>query len=299
MGFATPWLWALMAGLAVPLFVHLARRPHDTGRAVASLMFLKRHEVRQTRARTLRDRWLLLARALVLACLVAALAEPYVERLLGASDRPQATVLIVDQSASMQALEREAEAQRAFSQFLGSLSGTATPVAMLGATGSSRQLLDFTTDVDALRAAFNAATPLPEKGRLRPALQHATDLLAEAGYSSGRITLISDLQLSAMPTSEGPFALGAGLGIGVAEQVIATNPDSNGYFEILLFVLILIGVAGSVRASRDDTEPWAAVTSGASAGSSEVTPVPSAGPLTLTKTMPSRLAMYSISVVLP
>lgn len=44
---------------------------------------------------------------------------------------------------------------------------------------------------------------------------------------------------------------------------------------------------------------WRDVASGASAGSSEVTACPSAGPFTFTNTRPRRLATYSISVVLP
>ena len=44
---------------------------------------------------------------------------------------------------------------------------------------------------------------------------------------------------------------------------------------------------------------WRAVAFGASEGSSDVTPCPSAGPFTFTKARPSRLATYSISVVLP
>lgn len=42
-----------------------------------------------------------------------------------------------------------------------------------------------------------------------------------------------------------------------------------------------------------------AVASGACAGSTEVTRWPRAGPLTLTKISPSRLATYSMRVVLP
>ncbi len=56
-----------------------------------------------------------------------------------------------------------------------------------------------------------------------------------------------------------PVALAAGLGIGVAEQLIATNPDSSGYFEVLLFALILVGVARTFSSPREETEPWTTV----------------------------------------
>jgi hypothetical protein len=44
---------------------------------------------------------------------------------------------------------------------------------------------------------------------------------------------------------------------------------------------------------------WRAVALGASAGSSDFTEWPRAGPFTFTKVRPSRLATYSINVVLP
>ena len=54
-----------------------------------------------------------------------------------------------------------------------------------------------------------------------------------------------------------PVALAAGLGIGIVEQVLASNPDSTGWFEVALFLLILAGVALRMRSGRDQTEPWA------------------------------------------
>ena len=55
-------------------------------------------------------------------------------------------------------------------------------------------------------------------------------------------------------------ALAAGLGIGIVEQILASNPDSTGWFEVALFVLILAGVALRVGSDRDQTERWASLT---------------------------------------
>ncbi|MYA86417.1 MAG: branched-chain amino acid ABC transporter permease, partial [Acidimicrobiaceae bacterium] len=57
-----------------------------------------------------------------------------------------------------------------------------------------------------------------------------------------------------------PVAFAAGLGIGIVEQVLASNPDSTGWFEVALFVLILAGVALRVGAGRDQAERWASLT---------------------------------------
>ena len=59
-----------------------------------------------------------------------------------------------------------------------------------------------------------------------------------------------------------PVALAAGLGIGVVEQTLASNPKATGWFEVALFVLILAGVGLRVRTSRDPAEQWASLTSG-------------------------------------
>ena len=53
-----------------------------------------------------------------------------------------------------------------------------------------------------------------------------------------------------------PIALVAGLGIGVVEQVLASNPEATGWFEVALFLLILAGVALRVRSGREQSERW-------------------------------------------
>ena len=53
-----------------------------------------------------------------------------------------------------------------------------------------------------------------------------------------------------------PVALAAGVGLGVLEQYISTNPNAAGYFDVALFVLILVGVALHVRGGREEQERW-------------------------------------------
>ena len=56
-----------------------------------------------------------------------------------------------------------------------------------------------------------------------------------------------------------PIALLAGLGIGMVEQIMISNPEATGWFEIALFVLILAGVALQVRAGREQPERWSSL----------------------------------------
>ncbi len=56
-----------------------------------------------------------------------------------------------------------------------------------------------------------------------------------------------------------PIALLAGLGIGLVEQILASNPEATGWFEVALFVLILVGVAMQVRVGRELSERWSSL----------------------------------------
>ena len=56
-----------------------------------------------------------------------------------------------------------------------------------------------------------------------------------------------------------PIALFAGLGIGMLEQILASNPEATGWFEVALFLLILIGVGMQVRVGRELPERWSSL----------------------------------------
>jgi ABC-type branched-subunit amino acid transport system ATPase component/ABC-type branched-subunit amino acid transport system permease subunit len=56
-----------------------------------------------------------------------------------------------------------------------------------------------------------------------------------------------------------PIALLAGLGIGLVEQILASNPEATGLFEVALFLLILVGVAMQVRVGRELSERWSSL----------------------------------------
>ena len=56
-----------------------------------------------------------------------------------------------------------------------------------------------------------------------------------------------------------PIALLAGLGIGVVEQILASNSEATGWFEVAMFLLILIGVGMQVRVGRELPERWSSL----------------------------------------
>ena len=53
-----------------------------------------------------------------------------------------------------------------------------------------------------------------------------------------------------------PVAFVAGVGLGIVEQLIGTNPDAVGYFEVVLFVAVVVGVAVHVGDAGPEPERW-------------------------------------------
>ncbi len=104
MSFLFPLYLLGAAALAVPIFLHLRRRPPKEHVPFSSHMFLEKSPDRLTR-RTRLERWILLAlRCLALLLLAFAFGRPFLQSLPGAStaDNFSRTFVLVDRSASMQ-----------------------------------------------------------------------------------------------------------------------------------------------------------------------------------------------------
>src|SRR3954447_13920832 len=91
------------AAVAVPVLIHLLLRPRARRVEIGSVHFLKLALRESTRRRKLR-RWLLLAlRAAAVLLLALLFARPYLGA--GAEGRDREVVLLIDQSASMAAVQ--------------------------------------------------------------------------------------------------------------------------------------------------------------------------------------------------
>src|SRR5215469_1935028 len=93
MGFLAPWFLAGLAGLGVPVFVHLLRKHVTIPRPVSSLMFFERGTQSSTRHRRLRYLLLFALRFAMLLLVVLAFANPFVRR--PATDATGRLMLIV------------------------------------------------------------------------------------------------------------------------------------------------------------------------------------------------------------
>src|SRR6202012_1453091 len=111
MGFLAPWFLAGLAALGVPVFVHLLRKHVTTPRPVSSLMFFERGIQSSTRHRRLRYLLLFALRSLLVVLLALVFANPFVRRS-AASANDRLMVIVVDNSFSMRAGTRLADAKR-------------------------------------------------------------------------------------------------------------------------------------------------------------------------------------------
>src|SRR5215469_793879 len=111
MGFLSPWFLAGLAGLAIPIYVHLLLRHTSTPRPVSSLMFFERGIQSSTRHRRLKYLLLFALRTALVLLVVLAFANPFFRRsAVDANGR--LLVIVLDNSFSMRAGTRFADAKR-------------------------------------------------------------------------------------------------------------------------------------------------------------------------------------------
>src|ERR1035438_1932103 len=111
MGLFAPWFLAGLAGLALPFYLHLLKRQTRTPKAVSSLMLYESRTQSSTRHRRLRYFLLLSLRLLMLLLLILAFANPFINRNTAALASERLVLVVVDNSFSMRAGSRLADAK--------------------------------------------------------------------------------------------------------------------------------------------------------------------------------------------
>src|SRR5580693_4845635 len=112
MGLFAPWFLAGLAGLSLPLYLHLLKRQKNPPRQVPSLMFWESRTQSSTRHKRLHY-LLLLSLRLALLFLILAFANPFINRDAAALASNRLVLLVVDNSFSMHAGTRLADAKDA------------------------------------------------------------------------------------------------------------------------------------------------------------------------------------------
>jgi len=103
MGFLSPFYLFALTAIGVPVWLHLARKKKLVPVPFGSLRYLKRASAKMRRRARLEDIALLVARCLLVALLVLALARPVISsrHSVFGLEWPRAVVVVVDATASM------------------------------------------------------------------------------------------------------------------------------------------------------------------------------------------------------
>lgn len=216
-------------GIAIPILLHLRRRPPKDHVPFSSLMFLEKSPERLTR-RTRVERWLLLAlRCLALILLALMFSRPLLDssQALPAAGEGRRVMVLIDASASIKRSDlwdRATEAARKALAETGPIDDVAVgffddrldlvrPFASLAnLPGSARaDALDAAlSDGTTTREGTITARPSWRATRLGQALAEAADLVADAAaereLEKQQIVLISDFQEGASVDSLNSYA---------------------------------------------------------------------------------------------
>src|SRR5215469_14877346 len=191
MGLFSPWFLAALAGLAIPVYLHLLKRLTVTPRPWASLMFFESRTKSSTRHHRLRYLLLLSLRLALLLLLILAFANPFINRNAAALAANRVVLLVVDNSFSMRAGTRLADAKDAAMRVLSNKGAARGQVAAFGS--QLRLMTQPIEDQAALRAAVQSIQPGDGHGNFGE-LARAVRGLAEAARAPVELHLFTDLQ---------------------------------------------------------------------------------------------------------
>ena len=206
MGLFAPWFLAGLAGIALPLYLHLLKRQKNPPKPVPSLMLYESRIISSTRHRRFHYLLLLALRLLLLLLLILAFANPFINRDPSALASNRLVLLVIDDSFSMRAGERLAEAKTAA---MGVLAGIGSARGQVAAFGSTLKLMTQPTeDQGVLRAAVQAVTPGDGHGNFGE-LARAVRALAASSRAPVELHLFSDMQRGELAATFSDMALPA------------------------------------------------------------------------------------------
>ncbi|MGC9066416.1 MAG: BatA domain-containing protein [Candidatus Ratteibacteria bacterium] len=194
MGFLQPiFLWGL-AGISVPILIHLFSRRKSPVYFFSTVRFIKLTHRKTIRRQKLEEILVLLLRTVLVACLFIAIAQPISRRTILA-EKESYVVLILDDSASMSAGPSQnvwKNLQKCSEQILASLRKT-TSVCVVFTSGKT---IPFSRIYQDVAKQIRASNPGFHGNTLQTALDTASFLLEKkSGYK--KIFIITDFQKSA------------------------------------------------------------------------------------------------------
>lgn len=203
--FLVPAFLVGLAALAIPLAVHLTRRPRARVVDFPSLMFLEGSDFRAESRRRIHHWLLLLARALAVALVVAAFARPFLapeEGAAAAGSGPVERVVLLDRSYSMQADGRWDRAREAAREALEG-SGPLDRSSLVTFARSAEVVVRSAPDPARVRAALDTLEVTAQATSYGPGLKLAQTLLEESELARRELVLVGDFQRTGWTGEEG------------------------------------------------------------------------------------------------
>ena len=196
MSFLTPLFLIGLAGLAVPVVLHLIQRERKQVVQFPSLMFLRRIPYQSVRRRRIRHWLLLMMRLAALALIVLAFARPFfrgAEPQLSANGGARELVILVDRSYSMGYGDRWSRAIAAARGVVDSLTPADRASVVFFGSGTDVALRS-TSDKGRLQSALAAAQLSAGATHYGPVLKLAGSILAESTLPRREVVLVTDFQ---------------------------------------------------------------------------------------------------------
>lgn len=197
MGWLAPGFLLGALAIGVPVWLHLLKRSASRPQQFSSLMLFE-PQLRSTTRRRRIDHWLLLLlRVAVLLLLAAAFAEPYVRGHLPGTAPEKLLVLAVDDSYSMRAGTRLADARRAALAVVAAKARD-TPGQVVALGSRADILTEQVQDASVLEAAISGIAPTDARGSLA-LLAGLARTLAAGTHMPIELHLFSDMQATGLP----------------------------------------------------------------------------------------------------
>jgi len=204
MGLFAPWFLAALAGVALPLYLHLLKKHNRPPKPVPSLMLYESRVVSSTKHRRLDHILLLTLRLLLLTLLILAFANPFINRGASALASNRLVLLVIDNSFSMRAGTRLADAKNATMSVVAGKGAARAQVATFGS--QLRLMTQPIEDQSALRAAVQSVQPGDGHGTFGE-LARAVRATAEAVHTPVELHVFSDMQRGDLAATFSDMAL--------------------------------------------------------------------------------------------
>jgi aerotolerance regulator-like protein/VWA domain-containing protein len=204
MSFLTPLFLLGLAGLAIPVILHLIQKERKNVVQFPSLMFLRRIPYQSVQRRRIRHWFLLFMRLAALALIVFAFARPFLRRteLVAGASGAREVVVLLDRSYSMGYGGKWAQALAAAQSAVNGLNASDRGSIVLFSS-NTEVALRSAADKGRLLAAIAGVQPGAGGTKYGPALKLAGSILSESGLPRREAILITDFQRAGWQGGEG------------------------------------------------------------------------------------------------